>query len=255
MRIAIITGASSGMGRECVKEIVKKFKMLDEIWVVARRMDRLEELEQEVKRPLKKISLDLATEYAITELNQLLESENPDIKILVNAAGFGKIGDIGTLTLEEELGMVRLNCETLCAITHIVLPYMKNQSMLLQFASSAGFVAQPGFTIYAATKAFVVSYSRGLHEEVKERGIRVTAVCPGRVKTEFFHVAEQHNHLPIYKKVVEADPKAVIKQALFECQMGRSLSIYHPLMYLFYLTCKIFPHSGIFFLSKVIGRI
>lgn len=145
-----------------------------------------------------------------------------NVKLLVNASGFGKIGTVGNLPLDDETGMVELNCEALCAVTHMVLPYMSENSRILQFASAASFLPQPGFAIYAATKAFVLSYSRALREELRPRRIGVTAVCPGPVKTEFFDIAETTGEIPLYKRLVMADPHKVVKLAIRDCMVGKS---------------------------------
>ena len=190
MKIAIVTGASSGMGREAVIQLADRFGGgLGEIWAVARRADRLEELRSQVPVPLRILPLDLQKPDALEQLGWQLKQQKPDVKILVNAAGYGKTGTVGSIAGEEETGMVRLNCEALCGVTSAVLPYMSRESRIIQFASAAAFLPQPGFAVYAATKAFVLSYSQALNSELKPRGITVTAVCPGPVATEFFQVA------------------------------------------------------------------
>ena len=152
-KIAIITGASSGMGRECVIQLADRFAGLEEIWVIARRKERLFRLVSEVPVPLKILELDLQREEAFAALEEKLEWEEPEVKILVNAAGFGKIGQVSELSLDEETGMTDVNCRALAAVTRLVLPYMTKNSRILQFASAAAFLPQPGFAIYAATKA------------------------------------------------------------------------------------------------------
>ena len=171
MKIAVITGASSGMGRETVLQLSDHFPGFDEMWVIARREERLKEL---------------AAQCPVRLLESALRACSPDVKYLVNAAGFGKIGPVGSIASGDETGMVRVNCEALVAVTHLVLPYMTHNSRILMFASAASFLPQPDFAVYAATKAFVLSYSRALNEELKDRDIAVTAVCPGPVRTEFF---------------------------------------------------------------------
>ena len=104
-KIAIITGASSGMGRECVIQLADRFAGLEEIWVIARRKERLFRLVSEVPVPLKILELDLQREEAFAALEEKLEWEEPEVKILVNAAGFGKIGQVSELSLDEETGM------------------------------------------------------------------------------------------------------------------------------------------------------
>lgn len=165
------------------------------------------------------------------------------MKILVNAAGFGKIGPIGEADLEEECGMIRLNCQALCAVTHLVLPYMSPNSRIIQYASAAAFMPQPGFAVYAATKSFVLSYSRALGEELKKREICVTAVCPGPVKTEFFDIAETNAVIPFYKKLVMANPRKVVQKAIRDSMAGKKVSVYGVVMKAFWLLAKIVPHG------------
>lgn len=243
MKIALVTGASSGMGREAVIQIADRFGGLDEIWVIARRRNRLLELAEELPVPVKIMELDLQTDEALTVIAEELAEHQPDVKILVNSAGYGKIGKTGTLPLDDETGMIRLNCETLCAITHLVVPYMSKNSRIIQLASSAAFLPQPGFAIYAATKAFVLSYSRALHVELRPKQIAVTAVCPGPVRTEFFDIAETTGRMPLYKKLTMADPKKVVRLALRDSMMGKTVSVYGFLMKAFQLLSKIVPHD------------
>ncbi len=244
-KIAIVTGASSGMGRECVIQLADRFGGLEEIWVIARRKKRLEKLAQEVPVSLKIMELDLQDEAALAELEEKLEWYDPDVKLLVNGAGFGKIGKTQELSLAEETGMVDVNCRALTAVTRLVLPYMTTNSRILQFASAAAFLPQPRFAVYAATKAFVLSYSRALAMELRSRRIYVTAVCPGPVKTEFFDIAETTGEIPLYKRLVMADPKKVVKKALRDSMMGKRVSVYGPLMKAFFLLAKVFPHDVI----------
>ncbi len=243
MKIAIVTGASSGMGKEAVIQIADRFGGLDEIWAIARREERLRNLKRQLPVPLRILPLDLTEEDDLNTLRKELKWHTPDVKILINSAGYGKIGKVGDLSLTDESGMVRLNCEALCAVTHLVLPYMSDHSRIIQFASSAAFLPQPKFAIYAATKSFVLSYSRALNAELKPRNISVTAVCPGPVKTEFFDIAETTGHVPLYKKLTMADPKKVVRLALRDSMMGKSVSVYGPLMKAFSLLCKIVPHD------------
>lgn len=243
MKIALITGASSGLGKECLIQMADRFSGLDEIWAVARRAGELQKLQSEVPVPIRVISLDLTQEYAWDVLKATLAEEEPDIKFLVNSAGFGKMGKIEAQPAECAVGMIRLNCEALCAVTALALPYMSKNSRIMQFASSAAFLPQPGFAVYAATKSFVLSYSRALGEELRHRNICVTAVCPGPVRTEFWEVAEKTGTVPLYKKIAMADPKKVVRLAIRDCMMGRSISVYGILMKAFFILSKVFPHS------------
>lgn len=243
MKVAIVTGASSGMGRETAVQLADRFGGLNEIWLIARRMNRLDELEKCLPVPVRKFDLDLTVPEQRMRLKEALKAQHPDVKILVNASGYGKIGRVGSVSLEEEIGMPELNCTALCAVTHMVLPYMSRNSRIIQFASSAAFLPQPGFAIYAATKSFVLSYSRALNEELRGREITVTAVCPGPVRTEFFDIAETTGKIPLYKQLTMANPKKVVKLAIRDSSMGKTVSVYGPLMKVFRILGKIVPHS------------
>jgi short-subunit dehydrogenase len=243
LKIAIITGASSGMGRETAVQLADRFGGLSEIWIAARRGDRLDALEDVLPVPVRKFAIDLTKPEERETLSGALRTVKPDVRILVNASGYGKIGPAGSVPLEEETGMVRLNCEALLAVTHLTLPYMGRGGRIIQYASSAAFLPQPGFAVYAATKAFVLSYSRALNEELKPRGIRVTAVCPGPVKTEFFTIAETTGKMPLYKRLTMANAPRVVKLAVRDSAMGKTVSVYGPVMKAFRLLCKIVPHG------------
>lgn len=254
MNIALVTGASSGMGRELLFQIADRFSGIGEIWAIARREERLLEVSRQLPVPLRIFSLDLCERESLETLKEALQLHRPEIRILVNAAGYGKIGCVGNLSLEDETGMVALNCEALCAVTHLALPYMPKRSRILQFASSAAFLPQPEFAIYAATKAFVLSYSQALHAELAGREIAVTAVCPGPVKTEFFDIAETTGQVPLYKRLAMANPKKVVRLALRDSMMGRRISIYGPLMKGFYVLCRLVPHSWLLQAMTIVNR-
>lgn len=250
MKTAIITGASSGMGREALLQIADRFGGLDEIWAIARREERMEELRTQLAVPLRVFPLDLSDRSSDAVLKAALDQHQPQVKLLVNAAGFGKIGPAGGTenradmeALKEETGMVAVNCGAMVAVTNLVLPYMSGQGRILQFASSAAFLPQPGFAVYAATKAFVLSYSRALNAELHSRGIVVTAVCPGPVRTEFFQVAETGAKMPFYKNLFMASPHRVVKTAIRDSMMGKTVSVYGLSMKAFRVLCKAIPHG------------
>lgn len=256
MNIAIVTGASGGMGRECVRQIDRIFdKGIDEIWVVARRRERLEQLKSELKHNLRIFSLDLTDEKSLAELELSLNLVNPNVKILVNASGYGIVGPFDSSDEKEQSGMVRLNCEALIRVTRMTLDYMKKGARIIQFASSAAFLPQPDFSVYAASKSFVLSYSRSLNVELKKRGISVTAVCPGPVNTEFFDVAEKHGSNYNFKKYFMANCEDVVKTAMYDAYMRRELSVHSIWMKLFGLLTKIVPHNMILFFLGILGEL
>ena len=192
MNIAIVTGASSGMGREFVLQL-KNYVQVDEIWAIARRQEALESLSTETEVPVRPVCLDLCREDSFEALSKLLEEEKPSIRLLVNAAGFGKFGAYHKVSLTDESRMIDLNCKALVLTTRLCLPYMQRGSHILQLDSLSAFQPVPYITTYGATKAFVLSYTRAMIRELKGTGIRMMAMNPGWVKTEFFDHAMQTN--------------------------------------------------------------
>lgn len=192
MNIAIVTGASSGMGREFVLQL-SQYVQVDEIWAVARRESALEALKAEVKVPVRPVVLDLLEESSFASFAKMLETEVPNVRLLVNAAGFGKFGAYHKVSVEDDCRMIDLNCKALLVMTRLVLPYMAAGSHILQLDSLSAFQPVPYITTYGATKAFVLSYCRAMNRELKGKGVRMMAMNPGWVKTEFFNHAFQTN--------------------------------------------------------------
>lgn len=240
--VAIITGASSGIGREFALQIAQGYRSIDEIWIIARREDRLRELERQLLgRTVKVFVMDLSRMEELERLESILEQERPRVRILVNAAGYGMIGETANVSRKDNLGMVDLNCRALTALSHMVLPYLSEGSQIIQMASSAAFVPQPRFAVYAASKSYVLSFSRALGQELKAREITVTAVCPGPVKTEFFDIAETYEAVKLYKRLTMAKANKVVRRALLDAKHGKTVSVYGPLMRGFRILCKALP--------------
>ena len=224
-KIAIITGASSGMGRRFA-ETVKTFATVDEIWAIARRADRLEELKKTAPYPVRPIALDLSSPDAPAELEQLLKEEQPAVRLLVNASGFGKFEATEKTPLSDNLNMIDLNCRAVAALCQLCLPYMQEGSRIVNIASVAAFQPIPYINVYGATKAFVLSYSRALNREVKPRGIRVMALCPFWTKTEFFDRAVITKEAVVKKYVAMYEPKDIVRRAWRDLKRGKDVSIY-----------------------------
>ena len=242
MKIAIVTGASSGMGREFVLQL-SQYVTVDEIWVIARRTGALESLKAEVSVPVRPIGLDLCADESFAAFAALLEKEQPDVKLLVNAAGFGKFGTAVNIPLEEDCRMIDLNCKALVRMTRIVLPYMHSGSHILQLDSLSAFQPVPYITTYGATKAFVLSYSRAMNRELKKEGVRMMAMNPGWVKTEFFNHALQTNgnEVQYYNYLWEA--KDVVATGLKDLYKTKKDYSVHGLPIKFQvLLVKIMPH-------------
>lgn len=251
-RVAIITGASSGIGKEFALQIDKNFNSIDEIWLIARRKDRLEELRYEINKSCLVFCEDIAEEGFKDRFIKILKQEKPNVKMLINCAGYGIYGNAIEESIEVEKGMIDVNCTALTVMTLATIPYMTKNSRIINMASSAGFLPQPDFSVYAATKSYVLSFSRSLNRELREKDIFVTAVCPGPVMTEFFTIAEKGKEKPAWKEMFMADAKDVVKLAIKDSINKKELSVYGVAMKLFLFITKVLPHKLIldFYTSK-----
>ena len=182
MSIAIITGASSGIGAEFAKGYAKR---VDELWLVARRRERLVELGESLGVKYKVITADLTTSEGINALRAELEIAKPKVKYLVNAAGFGDFGAFDEISETKVEMMIDLNVKALVLITHMTIPYMERGGRIVQMGSGSCFTPLPYFNVYSSGKVFVLHYTKSLNFEIKKYGLRATCFCPGWVHTEF----------------------------------------------------------------------
>lgn len=243
MRIAVVTGASSGIGREFALQIPKLYRHLDEIWVVARRTERLKRLQKQCPVPVRIFDGDMQRDYIFERIERELNRQEADIRMLVNAAGYGKTGVFGDIDPAEQLGMITLNCHALTKIIQICLPYLSKGSRIINVASAAAFSPQPGFAVYAASKSYVYSLSRALQAELKSRGIIVTAVCPGPVATEFFM---RSGTLPNpFKDSVRAEAGDVAFKALKDSVRRKPVSVYGTSVKTLRIAARLIPDSVI----------
>ena len=230
MKIAIVTGASSGMGKEFVRQIERFYRELDEIWVIARSEEKLEEIKKSHKTYIRIFAGDMEEDLVYKQVKNRLENQNPDIRMLVNAAGFGKTGTVEEIAKEDkklQLRMIDLNCRGLTEMTCTCLPWMHKGTRIINLASAAAFCPQAKFAVY----------------ELKEKGIFVTAVCPGPVDTPFFEVSGK---LPGgMKEAVMADPVQVVKQALIDAKYKKEVSVYGTAMKGAEAATKVLPHGMI----------
>ena len=225
MNIAVITGASSGMGRDLLFALEKEFKF-DEIWAIARREERLAELQDKVTTKIRPIPLDLTDEASYDKYKSMLEAEKPNVTLLLNCSGFGQFGHIENVPLSATTKMIDLNCKGYAAMTEITLPYMQKGARILMLDSMSAFQPVPFITTYGATKAFVMSYSRALSMELKPRGISVMIICPGWIKTEFFDTAFKTNGdeaVNYYNRLYTSEE--VARQTIKDLRRGKELSV------------------------------
>ncbi len=243
MNIAIVTGASSGMGRQFALQL-PAFVQVDEIWVIARRQNALDTLAAECPVPIRPIALDLLDSASFSAIEALLAAEKPNVKLLVNAAGFGKFGAYHKVSIQDDCRMLDLNCKALVLMTRLVLPYMAPGSHILQLDSLSAFQPVPYITTYGATKAFVLSYSRAMNRELKQAGIRCMAMNPGWVKTEFFNHALQTNsdaEVRYFNHLYEAE--AVVATGLRDLyHTKKDYSVHGLPIQLQVLLVKLVPH-------------
>lgn len=223
--IAVITGASSGMGREFVRQLDGRY---DEIWGIALEKELLAKVKEETKSSFIALDFDLTKEENFEKYRQMLKEGDVVVELLVNASGFGKFGRYDEIDVNASANMIDLNCKALLKMTELTLPYMQKGGRIANIASVAGFQPIPYIATYGATKAFVISYSRALNEELKSKGISVTTICPFWTKTAFFDRATKtkaQNEV-VSKYVVMYQPEKVVAKAIKDTFKGKEMSIY-----------------------------
>ncbi|MGP4842971.1 SDR family NAD(P)-dependent oxidoreductase [Marinobacter sp. 1Y8] len=225
MSYVVITGASAGIGEVFARALAAERQNLI---LVARREDRLQTLANELKSQhgveVEVVASDLANPEGPALLADVIEKAGWDINGLINNAGFGDRGHFSELALERQLAMIQVNITSLVALTWRLLPALKSQSdsFIINVASTAAFQAGPNMAIYYATKAFVLSFSEALHEELRESGVRVSTLCPGATDSEFASEAHMTDTLLFRSGTMSAE--AVVRKSL----AGRHKAIVIP---------------------------
>lgn len=244
MKIAVITGASSGLGAEYSAAVIKERTELDEVWVIARRAERLEELKKRFGEKIRPFPMDITDPSAVEEYRRALENSGAEVKLLINNAGFGKLGNFDELSTADNAGMVRLNCEALTVISSVTLPFMKSGSEIINTCSIASFAPNSRMAVYCSTKAFVMSLSRCMRAELRSRGINVLAVCPGPMDTEFLALADiAPGASHTFDTLPRVKPEDVAYKSLKASEKGRAVYT-NRFFYRFYrVVAKILPHS------------
>lgn len=190
--VTLVTGASAGLGAEFARACAKRGEALA---LVARRRERLEALRAELGGDVHIFAADLALPGAAASLIAELAAEGLTVGTLINNAGFGLAGTFADRPLERQREMIDLNVRTLTELCHLVLPAMRaaGKGAILNVASTAAFQPGPNMAVYYATKAYVLSFTEALHHELKDTGIRISALCPGPTTSEFSDVADSHS--------------------------------------------------------------
>ncbi len=266
MNIAIITGASSGIGEEILRCLTLKNDIFgsppfDQIWVVARNAARLEALRNELAPGRIRIFVsDLTAPGSLEPVSSALSIENPEVGLLVNCAGAGRVGPVFLQTRDDQKNIISLNCSAPAELISICLPHMIRTAKdsgnsitprILNIASSAAFLPQPGFATYAASKAFLVSFSRALNEELRPHRITSTTVCPGPVATDFLVHATGKATASFsgIKKFFVARPDKVAASAIRAARKGRGLLVYGLSQKAFHVVAKVLPARFLMFLA------
>jgi short-subunit dehydrogenase len=208
--VAVVTGASAGLGVEFARQLSAQGQQLV---LVARRKERLEALADELGNA-RAVELDLSRPGAAGQLMADIIRHGETVELLVNNAGFGLSGPFAELDAKRQREMIDLNCGALAELAHAVLPAMieRKAGGILNVASTAAFQPGPGMAVYFATKAFVLSFSEALHDEMKRHGVRVSCLCPGPTRTEFRSVSGFDPKGPVGK--ISADAASVVRTGL-----------------------------------------
>ena len=243
MKIAVITGASSGMGKEFALTL-DTFDKFDEVWLIARRIDRLNELAEQLSTKTRILDWDLTDINSIEKYKSLLETEKPEIKLLINCSGYGKFGRTDEIDTNTALNMIDLNCKAVTYMCQLSLAYMSKNSNIINVASVAAMQPVPYINVYSATKAFVLSFSRSLNREFKSQGISTTAVCPFWTKTEFFDRAIKSDKEVVVKKYVAMyNASQIVKRAYRDAKHKKDVSKFGFIARFQTFLAKILPHS------------
>ncbi|MBQ5472468.1 MAG: SDR family NAD(P)-dependent oxidoreductase [Treponema sp.] len=219
MKVAIVTGASSGLGKEFLKLLDKNHK-IDELWLVARRQSLMEEFSSELTHKSRVFALDITQESSLVTLENALKEE-PDTQVayLINCAGYGKVGTYYEIDPSVNANMIDLDCRAPVCLTQMVLNYMPRGGNIIQVCSVAAFMPMPVMSVYAASKAFLYRYTRALRWELSGMGVKVSALCPFWIKdTEFISTSKKE--LKDGGSVVKnfrfaSKAKSVAKKAIF----------------------------------------
>lgn len=237
-KIAIITGASGGIGQAFVQELIKE--TLDEIWVVGRNEQHLLELKDKFGDKIKPICKDLTNSSDITSFSNLLKERNVLLCWLINNASIARMDASREFTSLEIEQTIDLNCKAPVMLSNICIPYMKNGSKILNISSASSFQPVPYINLYASTKAFERNYSRALHAELAPYGITVTAVCPSWVDTTMLtkEINGKKVHFP---GIVNA--KRVALTAIKDAKKGKDMSICSFYVKCQHINVKLFPQK------------
>lgn len=248
--IAVITGASSGLGVKFLEAVVNRYPQMDEYWILARRKERLDKLAGKYKnKKVVAIEVDLSNESSYDGLIKRLENEKPKIKVLINNAGYEKSGKFVDMGQEDILNMISVNIKGMTLIQRIILPYMQKGSYTIITCSVSSFAPVPNQTVYSATKKYVYYFGKALREELLDKDINVLLLCPGNMDTEMNPKGQGRQSQKI-NKLPFLDMSKITAKALEKAEKGKG--VYTPgMLYKSYrVVSKIFPSLWMMKLAK-----
>jgi len=237
--IAIITGATGGLGKEFVKQLIDE---VDEVWSVGRNMDKLNNLCAEFGEKIRICRVDLSNPNNLDTLKNELDKEEISVKYLVNNAGTGRMAASTDFSAEEIEGHINTHNTSMAILCNICIPYMKKGSHIINVASQSAFQPVAYINLYAASKAFCYSYSRALNMELEGSGITVTVACPGWIKTELL-ATELNGHKVKFPHLAEASD--VVRKTIKDAKRGKDISVYSSYVKRMQFYSKVYPHKTI----------
>ncbi len=240
--IAVITGASGGLGKEFVRILSDK-RELDEIWAIARNESKLNELKTLYGNKVIVFSHDLSDKNFVCEFESKIKDANAEIKYLINNAGFAKFCSYNDISVAESLNMIDLNVSAAVAMGLICIPYIKRNGHIINIASQSAFQPLPYLNIYSATKAFLRNYTRALNVELKDRGITATAVCPGWMNTGLLDRGAIGASHTVTNFAGMASTAAVAQKAIKDADKGKDMSVYGAYTKFCHLVAKLLPQK------------
>ena len=250
--IALITGASKGLGRALTVAAAAAMPELDELWLLSRNMVVSEDLTAACGgKALRAICLDLYDPASFGALREQLAEGGVRISLLINNAGCGYLGEVGGSPAYQIAAMTDLNIRAMSLITNLSLPYLQEGGHIINISSIASFCPTARMTVYSASKAYVTAFSRGLREELLTRNISVTAVCPGPMATDFLETGGIRGNSKTFSRLPYCSPDQVAAGALKAALRGRAMYTPRALYKLYRVLSKLLPAAVMLKLAKV----
>lgn len=249
--IAIVTGASSGLGVCYVDAVTRLFPEIEELWLIARREERLKEVA--ARHPNKQcvvIPMDMADMGSYASFAERLRREMPKIQVLINDAGMMGGAPFEKMELAHMLRIIDLNCKGATAITKVCLPYVVDGGTILEVSSTSAFVPNTNQIVYCASKSYLSALCLGLREELKHRKINVCAVCPGLMLTEMVKGDGTAQLTAGQKRLPQIDPTIAAVKSLRAASRGQAVYTTGIFYKCYRLLAKLVPHT---WLVKVAG--